>query len=131
MAQDQEYSQHRAHPRIKKLNLVQVSRFDEEGFRADLATGRTLNISRGGMRLELHHPLPLRSIVGLTLALDDEIVDVRGKIVYLEEMDPERCAMGIEFEGLGDEARRRIDRYVEKALPAGPDGADEEASSSG
>jgi hypothetical protein len=51
--------QSRAYPRIRKLNLVQVSRFDEEGFRADLATGRTLDLSRGGMRLELHHALPL------------------------------------------------------------------------
>lgn len=122
MAKDQDYPQHRAYPRIKKLNLVQVSRFDEEGFRADLATGRTLDISRGGMRLELHHPLPLRSIVGLTLALDDEIVDVRGKIVYLEEIDRDRCAMGIEFEELSDEALRRIDLYVEKAIPDEPDG---------
>ena len=27
--------------RVDKIHLVQVSRFDEEGFRADLATGRT------------------------------------------------------------------------------------------
>ena len=107
--------QTRAHPRIKKLNLVQVSRFDEEGFRADLATGRTLDISRGGMRLELHHALPLRSIVSVTLALDDDLVDVRGRVVYLQELDEERCAMGIEFTELGDQAAARLARYVDRA----------------
>ena len=107
----------RRHPRIQKLNLVQISRFDEEGFRADLATGRTLNLSYGGMRLELHHALPLRSIVSLTLALDNDLVDVRGKVVYLEEIDEERCAMGIEFVDLAAESRRLLDRYVDNAIP--------------
>lgn len=111
MSQDQT----RAYPRIKKVNLVQVSRFDEEGFRADLATGRTLDISRGGMRLELHHALPLRSVVSVTLALDDDLVDVRGRAVYLEELDEERCAMGIEFTELDDRAVTLLERYVERA----------------
>ena len=111
----------RRHPRIQKLNLVQISRFDEEGFRADLATGRTLNLSYGGMRLELHHPLPLRSVVSLTLALDNNLVDVRGKVVYLEELDEERSAMGIEFIDLADESRQLLDRYVDNAIPAEED----------
>ena len=112
MAEDQDFPANRAHPRIKALNLVQISRFDEEGFRADLATGRTLDISRGGMRLELHHHLPLRSVVGLTLALDNEIVEVRGKVVHLEEIDDERCAMGIQFMDLSAEADALFDRYL-------------------
>ena len=99
-------------PRIKKLNLVQVSRFDEDGFRADLATGRTLDISRGGMRLELHHPLPLRSVVGLTLALVGELIDVSGTVVHLEVLDSERCAMGIRFTDLDEAAGDLIDACV-------------------
>jgi len=67
-----DHDDRRNHPRIEKCQLVQVSRFDEEGFRADLATGRTLNISRGGLRLELVHPLPLRSEVSLSLALGND-----------------------------------------------------------
>lgn len=98
--------------RIKKVNLVQVSRFDEEGFRADLATGRTLDISSGGIRLELHHPLPLRSIVGVTLALDNQIIEVSGTVAYLEVLDHEKCAMGIEFSDLSPETAKLIDGYV-------------------
>jgi len=99
----------RQEPRIRKLNLVQVNLFDEEGFRADLATGRTLDISHGGIRLELSHPLPLRSTVDLTLAIAGKIVDVRGTVVYLEVIDGDRCAMGIRFEELGEKAKRVID----------------------
>ena len=109
----------RHYPRIKDLNLVQISRFDEEGFRADLATGRTLDISSGGIRLELYHHLPLRTVVALTLALEDELIDVRGKVVYLEEIDDERCAMGIQFTDMSAEDRETLDRHVEKTSPDG------------
>lgn len=102
----------RRYPRIKKINLVQVSRFDEEGFRADLATGRTLNISRGGVRIELHHPLPLRSVVGINMALGDQILEVSGTVVYLEVLDQDRCAMGIEFKELSADAVKVIEEYL-------------------
>ena len=114
-----EQTEGRNFPRIKDLNLVQISRFDEEGFRADLATGRTLDISAGGIRLDLHHSLPLRTVVALTLALDDDLIDVRGKVVYLEEIDDERCAMGIQFTDMSDGDRERLDRHVEKESTEG------------
>ena len=108
----QELKERRDYPRIKKLNLVQISRFDEEGFRADLSTGRTLDISHGGLRLELYHPLPLRSVVSLSLALEERLIDVRGTIAHLEVIDHERCAIGIAFTDLTPEARKLIDDHV-------------------
>jgi len=106
----------RDHPRVEKLNLVQISRFDEDGFRAaDLATGRTLDISHGGVRLELYHPLPLRSVLSLTLALNNQLIEVTGTVVHLEVLDAERCAMGVEFTDLDDDARRVLDAHVAAA----------------
>ncbi len=108
-------SEVRHYPRVKNLSLVQVDRRDEEGSPADLATGRTLDISPGGIRLELHHSLPLRTIVEMSLALDNDLVDVQGKVVYLEEIDDQRCAMGIQFIDVTEDARQALERYVAKA----------------
>ncbi len=108
----------RHYPRVKNLSLVQVDRHDEEGISADLATGRTLDISTGGIRLELHHPLPLRTIVDMSLALDNELIDVRGKVVYLEELADDRCAMGIQFLEVSAEAQQLLEQHVEKTGPA-------------
>ncbi len=107
----------RNYPRVKNLSLVQIDRHNEEGLHADLATGRTLDISSGGIRLELHHPLPLRTIVEISLALDNDLVDIRGKVVYLEEIDDDRCAMGIQFIDVGADARQMLERYVERTGP--------------
>ncbi len=103
--------------RVDKINLVQVSRFDEEGFRADLATGRTLNISRGGLRLELHHPLPLRSKVSLDLQLGTELVQIYGSVVYLEALDEESCCMGIAFRNVPPDIQQILDRIVDEGEP--------------
>ena len=106
-------AERRQDPRIDKIHLVQVSRFDEEGFRADLATGRTTNISRSGIRLELYHPLPLRSKVSLNLVLGEQILDVSGLVVYLEDLGDERCCMGIRFMDLDEETQVLLDEYVD------------------
>ncbi len=107
---------HRHFPRIKNVLLVEISNFDERGFRADLATGRTLDISYGGLRLELNHPLPLRSIVVLTLALGDGLAQVKGKVVYLEQVDDHLCAMGIQFIEVPRKSRQLLDEHVDKAM---------------
>lgn len=99
--------------RVDKINLVQVSRFDEEGFRADLATGRTLNISRGGLRLELHHPLPLRSVVSMDLLLGEKLVQIEGTVVYLEALDEESCCMGVEFRNVPPQIQSELNRLVD------------------
>ncbi|MEM6796366.1 MAG: PilZ domain-containing protein [Acidobacteriota bacterium] len=102
----------RVDSRVQKVHLVQVSRVDEEGFRADLATGRTLNISRGGLRLELHHPLPLRSEVGLDLAVGNGLIHVVGTVVYLEAIDDNMCFMGIAFKNLSPDDEARLDSVI-------------------
>lgn len=104
----------RVDARFDKKNLVQVTRFDAEGFRADLATGRTLNISRSGLRLELHHPLPLRSRVSLDLHLGSDLVQVLGTVVYLEALDEDLCAMGIEFRKVTPEIQAQLNLMAEQ-----------------
>ncbi len=115
MSDGQEPSQ-RHFPRVRNVLLVEISRFDERGFRADMAHGRTLDLSYGGLRLELNHPLPLRSVVALTLALGESLVQVRGKVVYLQQVEGNRCAMGIQFTEVAPRSRRMLDAYVEKIM---------------
>ena len=124
MAEEAGAEERRTSPRIEKVHLVQVNRFDEEGFRADLTTGRTLNISNGGVRLELHHPVPLRTVVSLNLVLGERIVDVSGTVVYLEDLDGDRCGMGIEFDDMDPETAALIEEFVERFEQQAEPGAD-------
>jgi hypothetical protein len=74
------------------------------------------------MRLELqhHYPLGLRSVLGLSLALGGEILDVHGVVMYLQIVDEQRCAVGIQFKDLSEDGRRMIQRFIDsdpKQLP--------------
>jgi c-di-GMP-binding flagellar brake protein YcgR len=112
-------TERRASPRVDEVQLVQVA---GPGSLSDLTTGRTLNISRGGVRLELSSQLPLRSRVRLSLAVGDEFVTVEGSVVYLEAMDGGRCSMGVQFTELDAANRRRLDDYVALHEPGRPPG---------
>ncbi|MFQ5350069.1 MAG: PilZ domain-containing protein [Thermoanaerobaculia bacterium] len=101
-------NERRASPRVDEVQLVQVGQL---GSRA-LTTGRTLNLSRGGVRLEMSKDLPLRTRVRLSLAVGDEFVTVDGAVVYLEALDGRRCSMGVQFTELDAGSRGRLDAYV-------------------
>lgn len=109
MAGSMETAERRASPRVDEVQLVQVS---EPTSLSTLTTGRTLNISRGGVRLEMSSQLPLRARVRLSLAVGDEFVTVAGSVVYLEALDGGRCSMGVQFTDLDADSRRLLDRYV-------------------
>ncbi len=116
MVGSMEMVERRSSPRVTEVQLVQVS---EPGSAPQLTIGRTLNISRGGLRLEMSGQLPLRARVRLSMAVGDEFVTVAGTVVYLEALDGGRCSMGVQFTDLDDAGRRRLDDYVARHGPQG------------
>lgn len=105
----------RREPRVQVLNLVSVDQQDESGELTELAVGRTLDLSRLGMRLELTHRLPLRSRVRLTIAMAERIITVHGQVRYVNEIDEVTCSMGIEFVDLEPEDGDRIEEFLNAA----------------
>lgn len=109
-------------PRVERVTLVHVKTVEEQGFENDLATGRTLNISAGGVRLELQqtYPLPLRSILGLSVQLENEIVELEGMVIYLQVLDQERCALGVQFTDLSDDVRAKLKKFTQSGAGVSP-----------
>ncbi|MCG8459875.1 MAG: hypothetical protein MI919_26645, partial [Holophagales bacterium] len=66
-------------------------------------------------RLELHHPLHLRSEVRLDLVLGDQIVNVDGTVGYLEVVDDPVCCMGIAFRNLDGRAKMLISEVMDES----------------
>ena len=105
-------SDRRHEPRVHSLNLVNVAQLNLDQDFANITVGRTIDLSRGGIRLDLHTPLPLRSTVKLTIALDGKLVEVEGTVCHLEVLDERRCSMGIAFDQLSGEAQAVIDAHL-------------------
>src|SRR5262249_49835684 len=92
-----------------------------DGFITDWA----INISRGGIFINTPNPLPVGTTVRLIISLPDTSFpfDLVGRVTRINEVENPRQqvpGMGIEFIGIEDEKRNRIQRLVDrlrKGLP--------------
>lgn len=98
----------RVYPRVNRLKLTAVELFDELGELAEETIGRTLNISEGGMLLEMVKPLPLLSKVALSVGLGDAVAHIEGEVVHLRKNEEGRIETGIQFIGVSEENRKII-----------------------
>ncbi|HFQ88889.1 MAG TPA: PilZ domain-containing protein [Desulfobulbus sp.] len=104
-------SERRRFIRPEASNLLDYLVVDDQGRQGEYSMGRTLNVSKGGILMETHIPLPKGQQVMITLGLGDELVDVMGRIVYTT-YSAGRHQNGIEFFHVADRDRRTLDRYV-------------------
>ncbi len=104
-------TERRRFARPEGTNLLDYLVIDEQGRQGEYSMGRTLNVSKGGILMETHIPLPLGQQVMITLGLEEELVDVMGRIVYTT-FDAGRHQNGIEFFHVADSDKKTLDRYV-------------------
>ena len=98
----------RTYPRVNGINLTAVELFGDLGELAEEAIGRTLNVSEGGMLLEMVKPLPLLSKVTLSVGIGDTVAHVKGEVVHLRKNEEGRIETGIQFIGVTEETRKII-----------------------
>lgn len=75
----------------------------------------TTNINEGGLFIETERPAPSGTLVALQFRLPgcEEPIKVDGRVVWTSADRPnDMPGMGIEFEGLGPDARARINALV-------------------
>ena len=111
----------RKHLRIDALNLLSYLVIDRKGQVVTQGVGRTLNISNGGVLLETHVPLNPDHAVSLFLALENDLVDVTGRVIHSDIGKGGKYHTGIAFEGLKDAAQEILARYVDMFQKENPD----------
>jgi hypothetical protein len=104
-------TERRRHIRPEALNLLDYLVVDDQGRQGEYAMARTLNVSKGGILMETHRPLPKGQQVMITLGLKDQLSDVMGRIVYVVGAAG-LFHNGIEFFHLSDTDKRMLDQYV-------------------
>jgi hypothetical protein len=102
----------RKYPRIGTHNLVSYLRLDDEGLIVGEGMGRTLNVSEGGILLETHAALDPNSAVSLTIAMEDEIMEVRGKVAFSKRRDDGKFETGVEFMEKDDAKIAFLKQYI-------------------
>lgn len=102
----------RRQPRVGSHNLLSYLCLDEENKTVTQGMGRTLNVSEGGILLETYDSIDQKNIISLTIALEDEIIDVKGKITFQKRREDGKFEHGIQFIETDEKINRFLKQYV-------------------
>jgi len=99
--------------RINALNLSHVAVDDREDA-VKQAIGRTLNVSETGILLETHFPIESDQNVELTLGFEENLVNLRGRVIHLLNGETGKFEMGIQFTDIDEQGTHIIKDFIEK-----------------
>jgi len=98
--------------RVESSNLLSYICLDENNHEMMQGMGRTLNVSEGGILLETHVLIDPHYIVSLTMALEDDLMDFKGKIAYSRKRDDGKFESGIEFIEMDEGKHQFYKKYI-------------------
>ena len=101
----------RKHERIQSLNLSYIC-LDEDQNIIKQGMGRTLNISESGILLETHFPIESNHTIQLTVSLEENLVDIKGRPVHVQSMEGGKYQIGIQFFDLDENAIKMLRQYI-------------------
>ncbi len=87
----------RKHPRVKTHNLVSYVCIDDEGNEIDEGLGTIMDVSQGGILIETVKPIVTENILLTITGIDDEMIDMKGKVAYSRTEDSRMFRTGIQF----------------------------------
>ncbi|CAB1080078.1 hypothetical protein D1AOALGA4SA_7772 [Olavius algarvensis Delta 1 endosymbiont] len=102
----------RKHERIDTLNLSYIC-LDEDENIVKQGMGRTLNLSLAGILLETHFRIESDHRVQLTISLEEELMDLKGKAVHVKSCGGGKYQIGIEFIDLDKKSADIMQKFIE------------------
>jgi hypothetical protein len=103
----------RKHQRIQSLNLSYFC-LDENNNIIKQGMGRTLNLSESGILLETHFPIEPKYLVLLSIALEEDLLELKGKPIHSRSIGTNKFEVGIEFIEPNQESVRLLEIFVKK-----------------
>jgi len=107
----------RKHERIQSLNLSYIC-LDEDKNIVKQGMGRTMNISESGILLETHFPVEPNHIIQLTISLEEDLLDIKGKPVHVRTLDDGKYQIGIQFMDLDTDATSILKKFISEVETA-------------
>ena len=102
----------RKYTRIDSLHLINYVFSEEDGSGSAQGMGRTLNVSEAGIRLETHTPIMVSSTVSLTIGIEEDVVEIKGRVIYTKETAANLNESGIEFFEIDESALEILKKYI-------------------
>lgn len=105
-------NEQRKHIRINSLFLSYIC-IDENGTIINEGIGRTLNVSQGGILLETNFDISPEHNLLITIAVEDNLLDVKGKVIRCQQHDKDKYHTGVEFIEINESSLNIITKFIE------------------
>ncbi|MEW6360066.1 MAG: PilZ domain-containing protein [Planctomycetota bacterium] len=101
----------RRHPRAPLRQIVQVSQAAPDSSQTYGVMGSTADVSQGGLRLEAQQSFAEGSLIALSFAMGERIVEAVAEVVYSAATNDGLFRMGVRFTGMSSVDRIFIEKY--------------------
>ena len=98
--------------RVAKLLFTELTPFTEGGAQGSPSMGRTVNVSEGGVLLEMPATMPFEIPIKVSLGVEDDVVRLSGKIAHYHKKDDGTIEIGVEFVNPAKEELEIIKKLV-------------------
>ena len=102
----------RKYPRVETRNIVSYVCLDKEGNEIGEGMGETINISQGGILLKSSYPIEAEFILLMSIDLENNIMEIKGKIAHSKKDKSNKYETGISFLGTHDENIQAIKSFI-------------------
>ena len=107
------FTNKRKYQRYASLNLSYIC-LDEQDQIIKQGMGRTLNISESGILLETHFPIEREYMLVLTIGLEDDLLDIKGKPIHVTSNEEGIFEVGIEFLNPDQDSARLLKDFIRR-----------------
>jgi hypothetical protein len=109
----------RESPRIVAKHLVSYAHFDEQGEPDDVGMAHTLDLSEGGILLEMTHSLEEGLALEIKMVSGERIIRAKGQVVHSACLSPDRWHVGVHFTEILEGDLGTIAREIAKFRQSG------------
>ena len=96
----------RKHVRVETSNLISYKSIDKDGEIVFNSMGKALNVSRSGILLETAHLIEAEYVSLMTVDLDNNLIKLKGQLIYCRKTDSGLYQAGIRFAGSKQETAK-------------------------
>jgi len=96
-----------------KINYPAIyTRYDKHGTPCEQRISRLMNLSLTGVMLQSSAPVASGEILDITMALGDDLITFKGKVIHVTPAGDQGFDIGVSIEAIEDQQRIALIRFV-------------------
>jgi hypothetical protein len=112
MSAKQRYSKVRGHARGDISSLVYYTHYHPDAKKAFEGVAKAVDISEGGVRIEINHAMEVGTTLDLEIAIKNDILPAKGEVIHVLQTADDHYSIGIYFSEIDEKSRKLVRKHL-------------------